>query len=134
MGIERGGRPDQVLRSTVLLTGWPQGPGADDVVDAIERVTGRRVDLAEEDPPVVVLRFALAEEAEDAGRRLRSAGAEVTIEEAWVGREQARDQRARPTCPSCGSVHTQPFGHAGPAARVNMTCTDCGHLFRDRRG
>jgi hypothetical protein len=39
---------------------------------------------------------------------------------------------ARPVCPSCGSAHTQPFTHAGPAARVNMSCLDCGHLFKHR--
>jgi hypothetical protein len=38
----------------------------------------------------------------------------------------------RPECPACGSAHTQPFTHAGPGARVNMKCIDCGHLFRDR--
>ena len=42
------------------------------------------------------------------------------------------DVAQRPVCPSCGSVHTQPFTHAGPGARVNMKCIDCGHLFRDR--
>ncbi len=129
----REGRPDQVLRSTVTLLGWPDGSD-EDLTDVLERVTGGRVDLGEVTVPYPVLRFVLAEEAEDARRRLQAAGAEVSVEEAWVGREQARDQRARPTCPSCGSVHTQPFAHAGPAARVNMTCTDCGHLFRDRRG
>jgi uncharacterized OB-fold protein len=35
----------------------------------------------------------------------------------------------RPACPFCGSAHTEPFTHAGPGARVNMKCTDCGHLF-----
>jgi rubredoxin len=39
---------------------------------------------------------------------------------------------ARPSCPSCGSKHTQPFTHAGPGARVNMQCTDCRHLFKDK--
>jgi rubredoxin len=39
---------------------------------------------------------------------------------------------ARPACPSCGSAHTQPFTHAGPAARVNMKCLNCGHLFKHR--
>jgi len=39
---------------------------------------------------------------------------------------------ARPLCPSCGSKHTQPFPHAGPGARVNMQCTDCRHLFKDK--
>jgi DNA-3-methyladenine glycosylase II len=38
----------------------------------------------------------------------------------------------RPACPVCGSTRTQPFPHAGPAARVNMKCTSCGHLFKDR--
>jgi hypothetical protein len=36
----------------------------------------------------------------------------------------------RPACPRCGSAHTQPFSHAGPGARVNMKCIDCGQLFR----
>jgi len=35
----------------------------------------------------------------------------------------------RPDCPHCGSPKTQPFTHAGPGARVNMKCTNCGHLF-----
>ena len=35
----------------------------------------------------------------------------------------------RPECPFCGSTKTQPFTHAGPGARVNMKCTNCGHLF-----
>jgi hypothetical protein len=30
----------------------------------------------------------------------------------------------RPACPMCGSTRTQPFTHAGPAARVNMKCTN----------
>jgi len=38
----------------------------------------------------------------------------------------------RPACPSCGSAHTQPFTHAGPGARVNMKCLDCGTLFKHR--
>jgi hypothetical protein len=130
--VAREGRPDQVLRSTVTLHGWSAGSD-EDVVDAIEHVSGSHVDLGEVTVPFAVLRFVLADEAEDARRRLRAAGGDVTVEEAWIGREQARDQRARPTCPSCGSVRTQPFAHAGPAARLNMACTDCGHLFRDRR-
>ena len=34
-------------------------------------------------------------------------------------------------CPTCGSTKTQPFAHAGPAARVNMRCDTCGQLFKD---
>ncbi|HXJ62948.1 MAG TPA: hypothetical protein VNN79_04260 [Actinomycetota bacterium] len=37
----------------------------------------------------------------------------------------------RLACPVCGSTRTQPFLHAGPAARVNMKCNDCGNLFKD---
>lgn len=40
--------------------------------------------------------------------------------------------KARAACPSCGSARTQPFAHAGPAARVNMKCLDCGTLFKDK--
>jgi hypothetical protein len=43
------------------------------------------------------------------------------------------DPPPRPLCPACGSPHTQPFAHAGPAARVNMQCVDCGTLFKHRR-
>jgi hypothetical protein len=131
--VERQGRPDQVLRSTVRVLGWPEA-ARDDLEDAIERVSGDRVDLAGIALPYTVLGHVLPDQAEAARRRLEAAGAEVAVEEAWIGREQARDQPTRPSCPACGSAHTQPFGHAGPAARVNMTCTDCGHLFRDRRG
>ena len=46
--------------------------------------------------------------------------------------EVVKEVAPRPVCPSCGSAHTQPFTHAGPGARVNMKCIDCGHLFRDR--
>ena len=49
--------------------------------------------------------------------------------EAGVTREERKAPPPRPPCPLCGSSHTQPFPHAGPAARVNMQCTDCGHLF-----
>ena len=51
------------------------------------------------------------------------AGAGVTRD------EERKTPPPRPPCPLCGSSHTQPFPHAGPAARVNMQCTDCGHLF-----
>jgi hypothetical protein len=49
------------------------------------------------------------------------------------GEPPARERAARPACPQCGSGRTQPFTHAGPVARVNMKCTDCGHLFKHRR-
>jgi hypothetical protein len=41
------------------------------------------------------------------------------------------ERPARMACPVCESSHTQPFLHAGPGARVNMKCNDCGNLFKD---
>lgn len=49
-----------------------------------------------------------------------------------TGDPDHRGQRPRPRCPACGSKRTQPFAHAGPGARVNMQCTDCRHLFKDK--
>ena len=59
-------------------------------------------------------------------------GTSASDDEQDAPSEEAQVTRPRPACPSCGSVHTQPFPHAGPAARVNMRCNDCGHLFKDR--
>ena len=49
------------------------------------------------------------------------------------GREREKESRPSPrmACPFCGSSKTQPFTHAGPAARQNMRCLDCGHQFKD---
>ena len=49
--------------------------------------------------------------------------------EGTVGTTPHVEPPARPACPRCGSLHTQPFAHAGPAARVNMKCIDCDMLF-----
>ncbi len=60
-------------------------------------------------------------------------GEERIDEDPAAGSQETSSRRpARPACPSCGSAHTQPFLHAGPAARVNMKCLDCGTLFRHR--
>jgi hypothetical protein len=53
--------------------------------------------------------------------------------EARGSRGSSEAPPARPPCPRCGSAHTQPFTHAGPGARVNMKCIDCGHLFKQAR-
>ena len=84
--MDREGRPDQVLRSSVRMLGWPED-ARDDLADAIERVTGDRVDLADITPPFTVLGHVLPDEAEAARRRLAAAGAEVAVEDAWIGRE-----------------------------------------------
>ena len=120
-----------MLRATVTVTGWEAGT-EQDIADTIERVAGARVSIDDAKPPVVVLDRSLPEDAKNAAARLAAAGAEVSIEEFWVTRGESHEGRARQTCPVCGSAHTQPFGHAGPAARVNRKCTDCGHLFKIR--
>ncbi len=119
----------QVLRATVTVTGWEPG-SEEDLADTIERVAGERVDVAMARVPLVVLDRALPEDARQAVTRLTAAGAETALEETWIARGEAHAERPRTTCPSCGSTHTQSFDHAGPAARVNRKCTDCGHLFR----
>jgi len=121
----------QVLRATVVVTGW-EPASEEDVSDTIERVTGTPIELGTSALPIVVLDRALPDDARQAATRLTAAGATVAVEETWETRGVAGDQRARPLCPNCGSTHTQPFGHAGPAARVNTRCTDCGHQWRVR--
>ena len=56
---------------------------------------------------------------------------EGTDEDAPSGAPKIPEPPVRLPCPVCGSSRTQPFPHAGPAARVNMKCNDCGHLFKD---
>lgn len=120
-----------MLRATVTVTGWEAG-SEEDVADTIQRVAGTRIAIEDATPPIVVLDRSLPEDAKSAAGRLTAAGATVSIEELWVARGESHEGQARPACPVCGSAHTQPFGHAGPAARVNRKCTDCGHLFRYR--
>ena len=122
-------REGQVLRNSVLVTGWESG-SEEDIADTIERMTGERIVIEGAAPPVMVLDRALPEEARNAAARLTTAGAEVTIEELWVARGEAQGVRTRQTCPVCGSPHVQRFDHAGPAGGVNRKCTECGHLFR----
>jgi len=121
----------EVLRVTVSVTDWE--PGSDeDVADTIERLTGERVDADRTALPIVVLDRALPDDARQAVARLTAAGAGISVEEIWTTRGESHTQRPRIACPNCGSTHTQAFGHAGPAARVDRKCTDCGHLFKSR--
>jgi hypothetical protein len=124
-------RPDEVLGAEVVLTGWRPGR-EQDLADALEEFNSGLILDSKRLPLVVISRTSLAE-----GARVRdlleAAGGKVSLKDAWVTRDQATDVRARPECPSCGSSRTQPFTHAGPVARVNMKCTDCGHLFRAKQ-
>ena len=127
---EQARRPDQLLGAEVVLTGWH--PGREhDLTEALKQINpGVTLDI--ERLPLVVLGRTSVAKGAWARDLLEAAGGEVTVKDAWVTRDQAQDVRPRPSCPSCGSLHTQPFTHAGPAARVNMKCTDCGHLFRSK--
>jgi rubredoxin len=126
---ERARRSNEILGARVIVTAI--APGREDDVAAT------LADLAHADPPVVFPAVVVEKTLVAAGDRLREAleeaGATVEIGEAWVTRDEVPDDTPRPVCPSCGSTKTQPFLHAGPAARVNMRCRDCGHTFRAAR-
>ena len=91
----------------------------------IGKPTARRRPSPQQLPPKVTL-----EKAEAARDLLLEAGGSVDLEDAWVTRDAPRPVASRPVCPFCGSTKTQPYTHAGPAARTSMKCTTCGQRFR----
>ncbi|MGH2671419.1 MAG: ribosomal protein L7/L12 [Actinomycetota bacterium] len=126
-------RHDEILGARVVLTGWTP-KRRDEVSRAVREVTSQDIVLAAQDLPFVVLAKVSLEKAEAARALLTDAGASVELEDAWVTRDAQRAVAARPECPFCGSGRTQPYGHAGPAARKNMKCTTCGRTFRTASG
>lgn len=126
---DRPRRHDEIKGATVLLTGWSEGREAD-VAEALGRISRTPVDLDDVHLPVVALLKASLERAEAARALLVEAGGWVDLEDAWVTRDAPRPIAARPACPFCGSTKTQPYTHAGPAARTSMKCTTCGQRFR----
>lgn len=122
-------RQDQILGARVVLTGWTP-ERRDQVSEAVRGVMSEDIDLSAVDLPLVVLASASLEKAEAARVLLTDAGASVELEDAWVTRDVPRPVASRPTCPFCGSTKTQPYSHAGPAARKRMKCTTCGRAFR----
>jgi rubredoxin len=126
---ERARRSNEILGARVIVTAIAAGREDD--------VAGALADLAHAEPPASLPAVVVEKTSVAAGDQLREAleeaGATVEIEDAWVTRDEVPDDRPRPVCPSCGSTKTQPFLHAGPAARVNMRCRDCGHTFRAAR-
>lgn len=126
-------RHDEILGARVVLTGWTP-ERRDEVSAAIREVASDDIDLAAVDLPLVVLPKASLEKAEAARALLTDAGAFVELEDAWVTRDTPRPVAARPACPFCGSAKTQPYAHAGPAARKSMKCTTCGRTFRIASG
>jgi hypothetical protein len=126
---DRPRRHDEIKGATVLLTGWSQGRERE-VADALGTISTEPVDLDDVELPFVALPKATLEKAEAARDLLVEAGGSVDLEDAWVTRDAPRPVAARPTCPFCGSTKTQPYTHAGPAARLSMKCTTCGQRFR----
>lgn len=122
-------RRDEILGATVLLTGWSQGR-EEEIAEALGQISMKQVDLETVELPFIVLPKVSLEKAEDARALLLAAGGSVELEDAWVTRDASRTTTSRPVCPFCGSAKTQPYTHAGPAARTSMKCTTCGQRFR----
>lgn len=126
---ERHRRHNEIRGASVLLTGWADGR-EDEVAVALGRISTERIDLDRVELPIVALAKASLDRAEAAQELLVAAGGSVALEAMWVTREVPRTAASRPTCPFCGSTKTQPYTHAGPAARASMKCTTCGRWFR----
>ena len=128
---DRERRHDEILGANVVLTGWSPGR-EEDVAETLELLSNADapVDLAAIELPFVVVAKVTLDKAESARRALESSGASVETEDAWVVRDGARPASSRPPCPFCGSTKTQPYTHAGPAAKRSMKCTTCGQRFR----
>ena len=120
------GRPGQILGVSVTLVSYPADREADLAV-ALKEIMPDVATLTQEVLPLLVLDSPSSDKAEWAYDLLEAAGGEVAIAREWMDRDS---DTARPTCPSCGSENGQPYLHAGPAARVNRKCNDCGHLFK----
>lgn len=126
---DRARRSDEILGASVVLTGWSEGREAD-VAETLDLLSKDPVDLAGLKLPYVALSKVSLDKAEAARAALEAAGGSVALEDAWVTRDAPRPGTARPTCPFCGSTKTQPYTHAGPAAKPSMKCTTCGQRFR----
>ena len=122
-------RKDEILGARVVLTGWSP-ERRDEISHAVREITSEDIDLTAVDLPFVVVAKTSLEKAESARVLLTGAGASVELEDAWVTRDVPRPVASRPACPFCGSTKTQPYSHAGPAARKRMKCTTCGRAFR----
>ncbi len=129
---DRPRRHDEIRGAIVLLTGWSPGR-EDEVSEALGRISTERVDLGSVELPFVALQKSSVAKAETAQALLLAAGGFVELEDAWVTRDEPRRVASRPECPFCGSSKTQPYTHAGPAARKSMQCTTCGKRFRVAR-
>jgi len=118
---------NQVLGVSVNLAGWQPGRESDVTGALAELLPGSSLP-DENELPFVVMQTPSKDSAEEAYDLLEEAGAKVEIERVWMS--PAEGETAKAACPRCGSGRTQPWGHAGPAARVNRRCDNCGDLFK----
>lgn len=118
---------NQVLGVSVKLAGWQPGR-EDDVAGALTVLLPGSSLPDTSDLPFVVIETPSKDSAEEAYDLLEDAGASVEIERVWMS--PAAGETAKAACPRCRSERTQPWGHAGPAARVNRKCDACGNLFK----
>lgn len=126
---ERPRRHDEILGASVVLIGWADDRRAE-MAEALELLSADPVDLDEVEVPYLALERTSTEKAERARLLLEEAGGTVEIRDAWVTRDGMAPVAARAPCPFCGSSATQPFTHAGPAARKRLKCTSCGRTFQ----
>ena len=120
------GQPGQILGVSVTLVSYPSDREADLAV-ALKEIMPEVAALSQEALPLVVLNTPSSDKAELAYDLLEDAGGSVSIAREWMDRDS---DTARPVCPACGSEQSQPYIHAGPAARVNRKCNNCGHLYK----
>ena len=118
---------NEILGVRISLTGWDPGR-EDDVSKALEVLHPSTPLPKTEELPAVVVETPSKDIAEEAVELLEESGATIEVARVWMSPGAGRT--AKPPCPRCGSVRTQPWLHAGPAARVNRSCDDCEHLFR----
>lgn len=117
----------QVLGVSVRIAGWSAGRDKD-VAGALTVLMPGASLPAPDELPFVVMETPSKDDAEEAYDLLEDAGAMVEIERVWM--LPAAGETAKAACPRCRSERTQPWGHAGPGARVNRKCDTCGNLFK----
>ena len=121
------GEPGQVLGASVTLNAVP-ADRADEMLAVLAQIMDEAPATLEGNLPLLTIETPSPEIAERAFDLLEERGGTVSVARVWM--DPLGDDGERPACPACGSEHTQPFAHAGPGARVNMKCIDCGHRFK----
>jgi hypothetical protein len=121
------GNAGQVLGVGVSLTGWNAGR-EDDVSGALSTLLPGASLPDTTDLPLLVVETTSKDSAEEAYDLLEAAGGKVEVTRVWM--DPAAGKTHRSPCPRCGSTRTQPWGHAGPGARVNHMCDACGNPFK----